>query len=252
MSSATIKPAFSSVEEEPVLSKPVSKLAIASVILGLFGMLTPFTGALVAIPMVAAVLGLVGSVLLSLKNSTHSGLAMANAGLFLGLLSYSWTYISTATEHKQLEQSGGEFAGHFLETLADGDVYSAAELQQPFPSRQLAGIDLKAYYESFKGSPESVMAEGAAPDPKMLAKSRLDQLRNHPVTKYVSRFPNAKWPLSHLQDVDHNPGNTQFVKVVVLNSEDQSNGVLITLQRMVTEFEGDQRATWCVRDMKLL
>jgi hypothetical protein len=177
---------------------------------------------------------------------------MANVGLFLGLLSVSWTYISTKEELKQFGQSGGEFAEHFLETLADGDVYSAAELQQPLNGRQLAGIDLKAYYESYKGKSDVPLTEAGAPDPKMLAKSVASDLKKHAVTKYVAQYPNAKWPFSHLHHVAYNPGNTQMVQVVVFNSEDRSQRLLVALQRIVSDEAGAKKAGWCVRDMKLL
>lgn len=249
-SPTTIKPVFSTAEEEPLLSKPVSKLAILSLVLGVVGLLTPITGALTPIAIAATLLGLVSSFQLSRPNSISSGGWIANSGLFLGLLSLSWFGIANKTSRDQMAEHGSKFAIHFLENLAAGNIYVAAELQQPLQSRQLAGLDLAAYYESL---PEIVeQSENSSPDPKMLAKMRITDLRKHQVTKYAQQFPKAKWIYTKLDRVSYNAYNMQTIVVVLSNSEDQQRQIAVTLERQFFEEEGKAKANWYVKQMKLL
>jgi hypothetical protein len=252
-SSASIKPVFSTAEEEPLLNKPVSKLAILSMILGMVGVLSPITGALLPVPLAAAVLGLVGSYQLSRQSCTQSGAWMANVGLFMGLLCFSWSGISTKADRDNLAKNGAEFASYFLKTLAEGKIYVAAELQQPFAGRQVAGLDLKSYYEAYDDSKDPQLeGDGGEPNDKLLAKKKVVDLRKHPVSTYVRGYPNANWVLYRIEEIAYKQQNTQSVVVILVNSEDSSGRIAVSLERQKLEESGRTVADWHVKDMRLL
>lgn len=251
----TIRPAFSSeVEDEALLSKPISKIAIASFVLGLSGLLAPLSPVFLPVALVATLLGLGSSVMLARKSSNQSGGWLANAGLVLGLTCSVWSGLSSKLTRERTAEQAGQYAAHFVETLAKGEFYKAAELQIPPGARQLPGLDLKEYYESYQGSTSDDVLKGAngSPDPRAIAKRRYVDLKEHLVTRYAAKYPQASWKLVQLVDDIYFRNNLRRINVILCNSEKPADKVEVVLERQEFQEKGKALADWYVKDLRMI
>lgn len=247
-------PVFSSEVDESQLSKPISKLAVAAFVLGLLGLLAPLTNFFFPVALGAAMLGIVGSIILASKSATQGGMLLANIGMFLGIASAIWSGLAAKHARDNTAAYASDFAAYYLETLADGEVYKATELHLPAGGRQLPGLSLKDYYEAYSGSISDEVLKGAtgSPDPRAVAKRRMVDLRESEVAKYLAKYPNATWKFVALKDEIYLRGNLKRITVHMSNSEVPTDLMEVVLERQ--EFEDDQGksvAEWYVKDTKL-
>jgi len=126
---------------------PISRMAVASLVLGVLSLLSPLTIALVPICFVAAVLGAI-AVFRIARDPVMAGALPAQIGLGLGVLSAMWAITATSREKEFLDTSAGQHAETFLDILAAGKKYEALELMRIEPQRQTTGTDLEEYYEN--------------------------------------------------------------------------------------------------------
>ncbi len=249
-------PVFSSEVDESQLSKPISKLAILAFVLGLLGLLAPLTNFFFPLAVGAAILGIAGSIILGSKSASQGGSFLANAGMFLGLASAIWSGLAAKNARDYTASHASDFAAYFLETLADGEFYKATELQLPAGGRQLPGLSLKDYYESYTGSISDDALKGASggsPDPRAVAKRRMVDLRESEIAKYAAKYPNAKWNYEALMDEIHIRANLKRINVLMSNSEVPADKIEVVLERQ--EYQDDQGkliAEWYVKDSKLV
>lgn len=246
------RPVFSSEIEEPLLVKPVSKLAVLAFVMGLVSLFTPLTVALLPISIIAAVVGLAASIITS--SGAASGAWLANVGMFVGIVTSLWTGVSSRNQRLATEENAGNYANYFLELLADGEIYKATELQLPSGGRQLPGLDLKDYYESYTGSvsDEVLQSRKGTPDPRAVAKRRMIDLREGELAKYVRKYPNAKWNFVKLQKDNYLRGNLRRMEVWVSNSEKPADKIAVVLERQEYSDEDKRIADWYVKEAKLV
>lgn len=252
----TIRPAFTSeVEDEELLSKPISKIAIASFVLGLVGLIAPLTPMFLPVAVVAALLGLGSSIMLASRNSTQSGSWLANAGLVLGLTCSIWSGLSSKLARENIAKQAGDYASHFVGLLVKGEFYKAAELQIAAGARQLPGLDLKEYYEAYQGSISDEVLKGGGggpPDPRGIAKRRMVDLREHSVTQYVKRYPKASWDYVALVNDLYFRNNLRRINVILCNSEQPEDKIEVVLERQEFSEEGKVKADWYVKDLRMV
>lgn len=254
--SSANRPALSSEIEEPLLAKPISKLALLTLVLGIFCLLIPIAPGLLAVGIVTTVIGLVTSFLLARNGSQHTGGWAANLGLFLAISTATWGFFSSKQHRESTGELAGKFAANFLETLAKGHVYQAAELQLPTGNRLLPGLDAQQYYESYQGSVSDDMMNGRAggsPDPRALAKRRLIDLRESTAAKYLQKYPNATWVYESILQEVFLRNNIKRVKVLMSNSESPNQKLTVLLERQeYVNNDGQAIADWFVKETNLI
>lgn len=249
-------PVFSSEVDESQLNKPVSKLALAAFVLGLLGLLAPLTNLFFPFALGAAILGIAGSITLGSKSSSQGGTLLANVGMFLGIASAIWSGLAAKNARDNTAAHASDFAAYYLEILADGEVYKATELHLPAGGRQLPGLSLNDYYESYSGSISDDALKGAtggSPDPRAVAKRRMVDLRESEPAKYAAKYPNATWKFVALKDEIYLRGNLKRINVLMSNSEVPTDKIEVVLERQ--EYQDDKGkliAEWYVKDTKLV
>jgi hypothetical protein len=132
-------------------------------------------------------------------------------------------------------------------------MYQAAELNRPLRERQIPGLDLKAYYESYSGSTDSASleTEGGQPNYAAMRKKVIQDLRASDVSQLATKHGPDGWECAGIGSVTPTSSNRQNVRVGVVmhNTKQPSRAVLITLERQL-EAENKAVAQWCVRDQQ--
>lgn len=228
-------PTFRSDEEELVLTRPLSGLAVLSLGVGLSCLLVPLSLNLLPLSVVAILFGLVLSWRLS-RPDADSGRWMSLACLGLGVGTAVWCITAHKTRAQHFSDHASVFAKDYLQLLSSGQLYNAIELRLPFQQRQSSDVDLAAYYETYKGEVEVSMSmlfgqgEDEKPDPAKSRKTAFERLKIDPVTVYALQYPNAQWNCLGIRSVtdDH---KATVVKVVMQAAEDPKTQILIELMR---------------------
>lgn len=255
MSTASnIRPVFTSEVEEEVLSKPLSKIAMASLGLGIVSLVAPLASLFLPVAIVAALLGLIASISLASRNSTQTGAWMANVGLLLGLTCAIWSGISSKILRDRVAQQAADYSRNYLQLIANNELYKACELQLSVPNRQLPGLDLKEYYESYEGSISDETMHGGvgSPPPQAIAKRRVVDLRANSLVRYLQSNSSAKWNLDALLRDFYIRSNFRTITVLLSNSEKPSDRIQVTLERQEYEDEGKLVADWNIKSAILI
>jgi hypothetical protein len=183
MSSDTIqqRPIFAS-EEQNLLTPnrpPVSRLAIFSLIAGIISSIALFNLDLVALPILATVLGL-AAYMMTAKNEGVSGQSLALVGMGLGVAFGIACFTRTNLRDRYLFAQATEFAQQFLDVVGQNKLLEAYEMTRSEPERQVAGTSLE---EAYKNAGES-------------AKENIDAFKKREgLVRAVTAGPNAEWVL---------------------------------------------------------
>lgn len=162
------EPVFQSLDVEAGFdAPPVTKTAIAALLVGVASLVVLLAPKIVLVSFVAVGLGLAA---LWFSRQVPTGLSswFATIGMALGAFTAVWSIVAVRNTQAYLYAQAAEQASHFLDVLGQGKLYEAAELTQTEPSRQITGTNLKAYYDSL-GEEEGGPARSFMSDPFVLA-----------------------------------------------------------------------------------
>jgi hypothetical protein len=252
-SSSNIKPIFSNESEEPLLAKPVSKLAMLALLLGIASLISLISPPLLPLAILACFIGLFVSVRAVLSKQEFSGAWMANVGLLLAVVSASWTYLANSSRNEFIGKHAAEYAKHYLETVSRGEIYKAAELQLPFTQRQLPGLDLADYYEAYKGPiSDEVLFGDKTYNASAHVKKRLNELRANPAHVHLLAQPGSKWDFVELRSIATTSNSQLLATVVMANSLQPDDRIAVTLSRQTTLEKGTQVNDWSIKELAVL
>lgn len=236
---------ISDLPDRPVMSSPelgyeaagspLGKMPIAACIAGIMSLLTPLSISLLPLSILAAALGAV--VLWQQTREANSlGKILAQIGLGLGVATGAWSITATKAESQYLTGVAAKHAKIYLDKIALGSIHEALELRLPIRQRQIAGTNLKEYYEQLTGEAADKVAEVAGA----------------PSTRTIQAAgPSADWQMIRCVRT----GSLQTQKVIVLEFADtntSSEHVEVELRREVfTDETGTIRAQWIVKDVNL-
>jgi hypothetical protein len=227
------RPIFASEESEYLIPArpPVSRMAIASVVLGAISCVVLVNVYLMVFPILATSLGLAAYWTIS-RTEAVGGRNLALLGAMLGLIFGVWSATSVSLRNQYLYGVAGQLATHFLDTLAEGKVLEAYELMLHESERQVAGASLEAHYSS--------LGE--------MSRNALDSFKNEAKTLMVmDRGTDAKWEFKEGVSVDNLVDGARRVVVRMVDRAKPAGGeVEVTLARQVNA----KVASWHVVGMK--
>lgn len=241
------RPVFNSVEPglDTDAAPPVSGLAILSMILGIFSLTAALSVSVVPFAIVVAILSALLIWKLS-RDSTLSGLRLAQIGLFCAIVGGAWGITATRLTEAYLYSQARVHAKLFLEVLASGKIYDAFELTQPEPSRQVTGTDIEAYYKALLSTPMSVTPDMSGPPEQMPsgetmksshAKEELEEFMTMSTTKDImSHGKDAKWDFVRGTRVVRMSNTVDRISVVMVDSANPSKKFQVDLNRVVGQF----------------
>lgn len=237
MSAATTdRPAFRNLDVENELDRPpISKLAIASLMVGVVSLVSPISFYLIPISLIAIGLGAVVLWKLS-RDKALGGSYLAQAGLGLGVVSSAWCLTASLGTAAYLHHEAARNAKIYLELLSKGDVYQALELHVPQQSRQIAGTDLASYYRARKGEEDE---------------QSNDILESEATKLVVASGSDTQWEYHRGLDIRADR-NVQTILVQMHNASKPSQIVNVVLTRRFYVDETGQRvAFWSVERTSL-
>ncbi|MGN6544662.1 MAG: DUF4190 domain-containing protein [Aureliella sp.] len=233
------RPIFASEESEYLTPNrpPVSRLAVASLVLGIISVLSTVSPALIALPILSVAVGLAAYLHIA-RSEALSGRALALVGLALGIAFATWTVTSVRLRDQYLYQVSSEFAKHYLDTVGEDKLLEAFELMQPEAARQVSGTSLEEHYKQLPPAEQDALA--------MFRKDSKTQ-------KIVARGPGADWQLKSGVAVDPVFSGSRRIHVLMVDAS-QSPGieVEVTLAReqRPQEDAGPSAASWYVVGME--
>ena len=229
------RPVFNSLDEdlgEEIDRAPMSKLAVASCIFGVFSLLAPLSYVLLPLSVVAVALGAVVLIHIS-RDKTVSGAWLAQIGLGLGVMTAVWSTFATRGDADHLTEHGTKFAKEYLSYISNDEPFKALALQQFESERQLEGTDLEAYYANapesvrskFLDSPETVLARKAGKD--------------------------ADWQLRRVIGIRRTAMQGDEIDLQMYNAADPELSINVHLLRNEQELNGKRSALWMVREAEI-
>ncbi|MBX3422519.1 MAG: hypothetical protein KF752_13275 [Pirellulaceae bacterium] len=240
----TIQFSLGAFEEESLNTRPVSNVAVLSLMVGLCSLLVPLSGYLLPLSLLAIVLGGVLSYRLS-RPDADAGVWMANVCLGLGLMSAVWVIVANRMHSDYLSATASRHAAEFLSLVAQGKNYEAMELRLPNAQRQPADMNLQDYYEAYEGVvvPEMAMLGlfgGGEETRDPLRERKLSSLmfRQDPVITHIQHNPTANWRYQATKEIQYNKEVTR-IQVVMRSDQDASKPVVIELMRNLTQEHAD-------------
>lgn len=215
---------------------PLSILAVIAFVAGVLSLIAPFSFVLLPVSFVA--IGLGALVSWQLTGNRHvAGIRWALSGLIFGVCTAVWCLTASLSTNNYLYQLAGSNAKVYLDLIGNGKIYEALELHVTKGQRQIAGTDLKAFYNS-KDEESGEM---------------IQDIINAPGTKEVERIgPKANWSLLRGVDVKTvNMESTQYIRVEMVNDLEPAVSARVTLSRrfFVTP-DGQRTAWWSVEAME--
>ncbi len=208
---------------------PLSILAVIAFVAGLLSLVAPFSFALLPLSFVAVGLGAL--VCWQLSGNRHvAGIRWAFTGLTLGVGSAVWCLTASLSTNNYLFELAGSNAKVYLELIGEGKIYEALELHVTKGQRQIAGTDLKAYYDSKTDESGEMILD----------------IIDAPGTKAVEGIgPKASWSLLRGVDVRTvNIDSTQYVTVEMVNDLEPAVSAQVTLSRRFFVTPDGQRTAW--------
>lgn len=230
------RPAMSSPELGNESEKlPLGKMPIAACLVGCLSLLTPLSLALLPLSILASALGAV-VLWKQTREANFTGKLLAQIGLGLGVATGAWSMTSTRAETEYLTKVASENATAYLEKISQGKVYEALELHLPVRQRQIAGTNLKEYYELLRGE----------------AADKVAGIQYSPATKVIEAAgPSANWQMVRCVRI----GSIQSQKALVLefaNTNSPNQPIEVELRRETHSDEnGSAQAQWIVKEVKL-
>ena len=201
------RPAFRDYGDPSEVDRPpLSRLAIAAFIAGLFSLLAAFSVVLLPLAMVALGMGIVAVWKLS-RDRAMAGRWLAQIGLALSAAAGVWSISSRMGVDQYMYLEAGQHARFMLQTLSGGNIYDALELKKPENAPPLTGTNLELYYtglreeemrgiEEFRKNPltQSVIAAGPSADWQFSRGISVTQRENqfHVYVEMVNHAPQGK------------------------------------------------------------
>lgn len=232
------RPIFASEETEYLTPArpPVSRLAIASLVLGILSGFSVLNIDLIALPILAVAIGLAAYWQIA-RSEAHSGRTMALAGMMLGLAFATWTVTSVRLRDQYLYEVAGQFARQYLDVIGEDKLLEAFELMQPEAGRQVPGASLEEHYR-----------EAAEHE-----KTALEEFKKDAKTQaIVARGPGADWQLKRGVRVEGLHGGSRRIRVLMVDaSRSPGTEVEVTLARERNAGSGKTgSASWYVLGAK--
>ena len=136
-------------QDEPDLIeyRPVSRLAILALALGLLSSLSLLAPLMLAASAVAVVVAILAMQQVKRNRAAMIGRGAAVAGLLLALTFASWTVTRGFARQWIVYGQARQFADHWVSLANDGKFLEAHQLALPTFYRQPKGTDLASYYE---------------------------------------------------------------------------------------------------------
>lgn len=249
-----------SVEGEVV---PVSRLAIVTLLLGTFSLLSIISAQLVPVSVFAAILGVI-SVVMLLFNKSVCGIGMAQIGLGLSVFSASWALSSTGTRDAHLYSEASKHAKTFLQLLSEGDTYRAFELKLAESERQIAGTNLDLYYKQLLSAPpvETNPPQGENPEKMPSAQSMKDGQTASAFKEFIGEASTAEvlshgklaqWSVDRPGGVTSNASNIHHVTVLMVDSVKPERKISIQLSRTTRKLKDmAPAASWQVESVSVV
>lgn len=227
------RPIFASEENQYLLpaQPPISRMAVASAILGLISALVLLNADLMVLPILAVSVGLAAYWVIC-RNDAIGGRTLALVGVGLGVAFSTWSVTTVQLRNQYLYQVGSQFAKNYLETVGEAKLLEAYELMQPEAARQVAGTSLKAHYDA--------MDE--------MSRSDLDSFRNDTITlKVQERGSKAQWQFRRGVGVSKIIDGERHVTV---RMADTSSPSPVEIEITLARHHGASVASWRVARMK--
>lgn len=232
----TDRPAFRNLDSENEFDRPpISKLAIASLMVGVVSLVSPIHFYLLPISLLA--IGLAALVLWKLsRDKALGGIYLAQAGLGLGFISSAWCLTASLGTAAYLHHEAARNAKIYLELLSKGDVYQALELHVPQQNRQIAGTDLASYYLARTGEKDEQSQE---------------ILESDATKAVVMSGREAEWEYHRGLDI-RSDRNVQKVFIQMRNAAKPSQIVNVVLtRRHLVDDTGQRLAFWNIENISL-
>ncbi len=232
----TDRPAFRNLDVESEFDRPpISKLAIASLMVGVISLVSPLSFYLIPLSLIA--IGMGSLVLWKLsRDGALGGIKLALAGLGLGVISSVWCLTASLGTAAYLHQEAARNAKLYLELIAKGEVYQALELHVPKQNRQIAGTDLASHYRSKTGEKADLA---------------LEILESEATQSVVASGPDAVWEYHRGLDI-RTERSVQTIFVQMRNASQPSQVVNVVLTRRFYVDETGQRvAFWNIERTSL-
>ncbi len=140
------EPVMQTAEPEVPEYRPLSGLAIASLILGLASVSALFYPLFWAVPLAAAVCALLALRQIRLRPAERSGGALAVIGLLLALLFVSWGVTHHLVRRQSLLRHAAPISNDWLQRMLEGRLEEAHQMFLESARRRPPGTDLKRYY----------------------------------------------------------------------------------------------------------
>jgi hypothetical protein len=240
------RPVFNSLEPglDNDLAPPVSRLAIVALILGIFALSAVLSINVVPLAIIIAVLCAVITWRLS-RDTSVSGLILAQIGLCLSLTSSAWVIASTATRDAHLYSQAAQHSRIFLDTLAEGKTFEAFELTRAESERQITGTDVAEHYKqllatpSLPARPDTMPADMSTmqmPSSQALEDSRvkesLQEFLSLPSTKEIATHgKDAQWEVIRGDGISWPASNVAHIQVVMVDKAKPEKLIQVQLNR---------------------
>jgi hypothetical protein len=148
---------FSSGQEDNVVQhRPVSRLAVASMLLGLVSAAAIANPLAWCVPIVGVTLAIAALRTLSTENSMVLGRKAALAGLVMALLFGSCGMTRYFARQQWLYRQARPLAQRWIELVREGRLYEAHQLHSPQRDRISPGGDLDDFYQGEDGAQSSL------------------------------------------------------------------------------------------------
>lgn len=215
----------------------ISKLAVASTVLGVLSIFALVALSLLPLCFVAVILGIVALVRIH-RDDALGGSPFAYVGIAIAVTAGCWSFTSNRVQNNYLYRTAGEHAQAYLEILAAGDTYQAMELRKLEPNRQMSGTQLELVYAGSESQSSTEMR----------------QFLEKEVTQSVLQAgSDSDWEFVRGVGIQIEGDETQ-ITVQMRNAEQNMQQVNVTLGRIpgvVLESGQDPVALWYVIDESL-
>lgn len=157
-------------EEEALEYRSLSPLAVGGLVLGVLSCFALISPALVLLPVVAAIVSIIGLIAVASAPETRTGHSLAMTGLALSVAIGVATLVRTSVAKRLEAESSAVVADRFLEAIADGDYVAAHELTLSLRYRRPSDELARLYYEADENAAEQLKTFGEEPAVVAIAK----------------------------------------------------------------------------------
>ena len=260
------RPAFNSLDPgfEAEVLPPISRLAIASFLLGFVALLAGIT--IVVLPLAILIaIGCAAVIWMLSRDKTVGGLRLAQIGLCLSVLGCCWSVQSNYVRDSYLYKEASTKAKLFLDDLSAGRKFAAFELTLPEAERQITGTDLNEHYNrllaadlpSLSGPP----MPGAEPPSQQAmkeaeAKDKLTTfLKSSGATEAMTHGSDAEWTLLNGSKIISQTNATMTIAVVMVDTKKPDKPIEVKFKRIAGVMPAGSKsaiALWEIEEAKVV